>query len=121
MRNLSSKAGCGRKRLAVFFHGAIQRIIIAVSIWWVMGGMAALAVNFPGPDPGPTKAKVRSGRLLIQSHALTASWSIAGGKLKPVEIRSKFAAQTLVLSGEAFQIRLQDGACYSASELAVDE
>src|ERR1019366_7053219 len=104
MRNLISKAGRGLERWAVLssLRSAIQRISIAASVWWVADGMETLAVNFPGPDSGPTKTEVRSDRLLIQSHALTAIWSLAGGRLKPVEIRSEFAAQTLVLSEEAF-------------------
>jgi hypothetical protein len=58
--------------------------------------------------------------LSIGNQALSARWRISHSGLDPVDFRSGLDAQSLGLSGEAFQIILTDGTRYAATDMTLD-
>jgi len=79
------------------------------------------SLDFPGPDPGKVRAEVQGERWLIGNRVLSIAWRIKQAKLKPADVRSVLTAQTLQLTGEAFEIVLADGTRYPASGMVVDD
>ena len=76
--------------------------------------------EFPGPAPGQARTAVAGDSFSISNRALSASWTLGGGRFKPVDVRDGLDARTLSLGGEAFQIFLADGTRYAASSLKAD-
>jgi hypothetical protein len=77
------------------------------------------AAIFPGPAPGEARTEIADGSLSIGNRALSAHWSLVGGKFKLRDIRSGLDAGILSLGGESFQIFLADGTRYAASSMEV--
>jgi hypothetical protein len=76
--------------------------------------------QFPGSAPGVAKTAIGARSCSLENQALSARWSIAGGKFKAIGVRDKLNGQSLSLSGQPFQIFLTDGACYSAGDMELE-
>ena len=75
-------------------------------------------VGFPGPAPGNPVAEVRDDQMQLGNAAIEASWSLAGGSLRPLNVQNRLTGQTIDLRGcELFRLSLADGKQVAASEL----
>ena len=93
---------------------------LAALVLLVANTIPSFALEFPGAEPGKVRTQVTSNRLTLGNRALSATWRLANGSLKPVEVRQTVGSQALALSGEAFQIVLTDGVGYAASAMTLD-
>jgi hypothetical protein len=87
-----------------------------------IGPQAAVAAapasfEYPGLPPGEFKASVQEGTLLLTNAAMSAGWTFADGRLRPLPWRSGGSGESLALAGEVFQIDLGDGSRYSTLDL----
>ena len=65
----------------------------------------AQAIDFPGPDPGPSRAEIQGDTIVLENNVLKSTWTTAGGRLKPKEFVDKLDGKTLSLAdSECFQI-----------------
>ncbi len=74
-------------------------------------------LEYPGVEPGPARAWSSNGIAGLGNRALSATWYIAEDRLRSGWFRDEQAGRALVLTGEVFQIVLQDGTRCRASEL----
>ncbi len=88
---------------------------------------AAYGIDFPGPQPGPAKARVNERRLNLENAVLAAGWTISpAGQLTPDYVTNKLSTDTLKLHGaECFEIVLTHSPLpkvriVKASELKID-
>jgi len=95
-------------------HGLLALLTVAVPC--VLS--PALGVEYPGPAPGEAKARLEAGRLVLENHVLSATWTFGrdGFRLAEVVDRNSQGAAH-VGPGEAFVIVLGDGRSLRASQL----
>ena len=95
-------------------HGLLA--LLTVTVPCVLS--PALAVEYPGPAPGEAKARLEAGRLVLENHVLSATWTFGrdGFRLAEVVDRNSQGAAH-VGPGEAFVIVLGDGRSLRASQL----
>lgn len=72
---------------------------------------------YPGPEPGPAKAWTTSGVICVSNRVLSAQWSFSEHGLRANSFRDVQSRQSLALTGEVFQVVLNDGYSFRASEL----
>ncbi|NQT21754.1 MAG: hypothetical protein HQ592_18770, partial [Planctomycetes bacterium] len=69
----------------------------------------ALALEFPGPEPGTARGRIDGQRLVLENEVLACSWTVAEGRLMPERIQDKLSGTTLDLAGsQCFQLLLAD-------------
>lgn len=78
---------------------------------------AALALDYPGPDPGPARVERQGDVLAAGNAALSMSWTVKPPSFKPRAFRQQQLGRDLPLAGEVFEIALADGHRYAASQL----
>ncbi len=82
----------------------------------------AVAVEFPGPDPGAATATFGEGQLVLENAVLSATWRVTESEFRLVQIEDRIAHETLTPNAaEAFRIELTDGRRLAASELQITE
>lgn len=108
-----------RRTLRQCLNGWSPRLAAFVLV--VASTTTSLALDYPGAEPGKVSTQVKDTQLTIGNRALSATWSLTNGSLKPVEVRQPVGSQALALSGEAFQIVLANGVGYAASAMTLDE
>ena len=63
------------------------------------------AVEFPGPQPGPTKGTATNGVLTLENNVISAAWQVERGALRPLRLQNKLTGQTLAQAGaELFRL-----------------
>jgi hypothetical protein len=75
------------------------------------------ALAYPGALPGPATITGKERTICASNAAMEMTWSWTGTGLKLQGLKDTQAAQSLALKGEVFQIELEDGHRYAASEL----
>ena len=73
---------------------------------------------YPGPKPGPSHIRSDAPEITLGNAALEMRWRVTPDGLKARSLTAKQSGQTLVLTGEVFQIVLGEGTRYPASRLA---
>lgn len=75
-------------------------------------------VEFPGAAPGPARAAILKGQLVMQNAALRAVWNLMPGRMGLVELANRLDGRT-VRAGPAALFRLvaADGRAISSSQL----
>jgi len=77
----------------------------------------AMAVEFPGPNPGKSIARLDDDCLVMENAALSVTWNLAGGlRLREVVDRLS-GGTTRAGGGEAVVLSLADGKSLTASDL----
>ncbi len=98
-------------------RGSIRTLLVAGALGATLP-QAAWAVDFPGKQPGQAKASETAGQYLSLSNgALSASWSIFGGRLVPATLKDKLADRDLDAPKEVFALEFQDGTRLKASRM----
>jgi hypothetical protein len=86
------------------------------------GSRGALAMDFPGPDPGKASATETPGQYLsLSNQALSATWGIFGGRLVPATLRDKLSGKDLEPAREAFTLDFHDGTRLKASRMKASD
>ena len=79
-----------------------------------------MGLEFPGPAPGPAKAKVNQSSLVLENNVLVCTWSIQQGQLKPDCVTDNLLGASLPLQqAECFQIVLSNGNIIKASDMKI--
>ena len=100
------------------FHSTFQTgvVILALSIACV--GQTAGALEFPGPAPGESTARLEGDRLVLQNGVIEATWGLAADRLGPVELVDRMSGRTINFPDEpAFAVTLADGRPLAADQL----
>ena len=92
---------------------------VAVLTAWPERSLSA-APEYPGLPPGKAETTVAADSLTIANRAMAAGFSVLGGKLRLLFVRSGQETPALSFKGEPFQIWLADGARYPASVLQLE-
>ena len=80
--------------------------------------LPAVAVEFPGPQPGNATAELDARQLVLKNAVIRATWSLADGQIKLVELTDRIAGIELrPRAAELFVIELADGRKIRASDL----
>lgn len=67
----------------------------------------ALAVDYPGPAPGPARANCSKDGAILENDAIAMQWTFQDGRLKPARLSHKQSATDLLLAdGESFHLVL---------------
>lgn len=83
----------------------------------VLGFGGAWALEFPGPQPGPARARLEGGEIVLGNSALEQRWRLADGRLTPLNIKDLQATRPLDLAGcDLFRLTLSDGRTIVASD-----
>lgn len=69
-------------------------------IFWAAPPLRAVALDFPGPAPGPAQAHVNDKSIVLENNVLRASWKIADGHLRPDVFLNKLSGEKLEWKGE---------------------
>jgi len=95
------------------------RLLSALTLGLALGvARTALAMDFPGPDPGKAVASEAAGQYLtLSNNALSASWGIFGGHLVPATLKDKLSGRDLEAAKEAFILEFHDGTRLKASRM----
>jgi hypothetical protein len=91
----------------------------AVLIAWP-GRLLSAGLEYPGLPPGNAEATIVADTLTIANQAIFAGFSVDGGRLKLLFVRSGKEGPALSFKGEPFQILLTNGTRYSASTLELE-
>jgi len=80
-----------------------------------------MALNFPGPEPGPAKPALLADReLILSNNVVSQAWRIINGVFQPVCVVDRLSVQTVPLSKhDVFRLTLQDGKILRASDFKV--
>jgi hypothetical protein len=91
---------------------------------------SALAVEFPGPEPGHARARFEDGRLVLENNVISATWTFGPEGFKLAEVASLASpthrwgigdlppnGRVRAGPGEAFVVTLADGRSFRASQL----
>ena len=95
-----------------------QRAVMMAGL--LLAAATAAAATPPAgvfPVYGPFAARADRDAISIGNDAVAVDWSLAGGHLKPVDLKSPAAGTTLPLTGEAFELQMADGSRVKASDL----
>jgi hypothetical protein len=93
--------------------GFVSPVWLACAI--SMASLASLAaLEYPGPNPGPAKARFNRDEIGVRNRAFSASWSVVEG-LRWREVRDLRTKGTLTFQGELCEIVLDDGSRYPSS------
>jgi hypothetical protein len=94
--------------------GALLVLLLAGQAW------AESLLEFPGSAPGKGQGKVDQSKLILENEALSCTWDMSEGRLKPKRVTDKLSATTLELQGaECFQLVLDGGPVMKASDLKI--
>src|ERR1035441_9918113 len=75
----------------------------------LLAGTCAVALDFPGPPPGPAKGSRSGSDLVLENGALEMRWSFAGGRIEPDSFTNKLSGAKLNLrNSEVFELVLGD-------------
>jgi hypothetical protein len=77
-------------------------------------------VKFPGAEPGPAQVSVDDGIIAFSNKVIVAEWTVQPQGISPVSLRDVQGRNSLMLTGEVFQIVLADGRRYTASNMVRD-
>lgn len=67
----------------------------------------ALAVDYPGPAPGPARASCSKDGAILENDAIAMQWTFQDGRLKPARLSHKQSATDLLLAdNETFHLVL---------------
>ena len=80
---------------------------------------AVRAVEFPGRQPGPATAVVKSDEWRLENAVLRAAWRTAEGRLRPGPILDQLSGRTISGGSELFSIVLSGGKTIPASAMKV--
>jgi len=80
-------------------------------------GTFGLDTGYPGALPGRAKILCQSTNLVIENRSLTLSWAISRPGLAGWSVTDKLLGRSISFTGELFQITLENGQIYRASEL----
>jgi hypothetical protein len=96
-------------------------IAAACLVGGAAAGGTARAAEPAGVFPvyGPFAATVTGDAISVGNDAVALDWSVAGGQLKPVDLKDVATGKTTKLAGEAFELRMADGSVVKASDLHV--
>ncbi len=86
---------------------ASRRLILSAVLLAGLFATAPLraAVEFPGPQPGKATAAQAAGVLTLGNGAVSASWKVEGGTLRPFRLQDKLTGQTFDQAGaELFRL-----------------
>lgn len=97
---------------------AVARSLRLAGALFLLGPRVALAVDFPGPEPGPVRV-LRAGpqAATLGNRALAAGWSVEAGRLRPASLVDRRTGRALAAPAEAFVLHFRDGRVLPASAL----
>jgi hypothetical protein len=99
----------------------LPALFLSVILWLV--SLAPLAQERAGRyvpvQPGPSMSRVGASAIGIGNKALMATWSIAGGRLKPESFEDKLSSRKVPVAEEAFVLTLAGGRLLRASEMRI--
>ncbi len=97
-----------------------NRLIIAL-VLTLITALPGMALNFPGPEPGPAKPALLADReLILSNNVVSQAWRIINGVFQPVCVVDRLSVQTVPLSKhDVFRLTLQDGKILRASDFKV--
>lgn len=78
---------------------------------------AALALELPGPQPGPAAARLDGQQLILENRLLRARWDLTPGKMQWVEFVDLAGPSRLALASPLFTVKLADGTGLEAAAL----
>ncbi len=94
---------------------------LAAALVMLLGTLRpAMALDFPGPDPGRAVATIEGDWLWLENEVIRASWKIAENTLWPADVRDK-QADVGVAPGRLLRITLADGRVISSADLRIVE
>lgn len=97
----------------------IDALILAVLLLAVCAG-AGFSVEFPGPAPGVAQVSMDKNEFVLENGALSYTWDISSGRLKPKYVTDKLASATLHLSEtQCFSVIMADVGIIEASDLQI--
>jgi hypothetical protein len=85
----------------------------------MLAASAVRAVEFPGRQPGPATAVVKSDEWRLENAVLRAAWRTAEGRLRPGPILDQLSGRTISGGSELFSIVLSGGKTIPASAMKV--
>ncbi len=79
---------------------------------------AAMALEFPGPNPGKAVARLDDGRLVLQNDVIAATWKLTADRFELTEIVDRMSGGSVrARATETFIIAMADGRLLKASQL----
>lgn len=101
--------------------GRIARQLPAATCWALLlaaiqPAFVAVAVDYPGPAPGPARVERQAEVMTAGNAALSMSWSVKPLPFQPRAFRHQQLGRDLPLAGEVFEIVLADDQRYAASQ-----
>lgn len=96
-----------------------MRSLVLVIVVALVGALPqAVALDFPGPNPGPAQATLVDQRLTLENAAIAVVWDVRAGQPALVELADRLAGRTVrIPAAEAFTVTLTDGTSLRASQL----
>lgn len=82
-----------------------------------LAATVGLDAGWPGPSPGPARFECQPQSISFSNAALSLSWTLTPQGFGVQSLRHGQTGQSLVLTGEIFQIVLTNGQRYAASAL----
>jgi hypothetical protein len=98
-------------------HRAAHCLVLLPALMWAMLPSAARAIGFPGRSPGLATAIVDAGQLKLENDAVSMSWQLSDGRLRPGPIVNRLSGKTIPGGAELFAVVLPNGQTIRASEM----
>lgn len=97
------------------------RAVLAVACFVLVCPPVVLALEFPGPTPGPAIAVIDANNFKLRNSVIDMSWEVIDGRLRPGPLANRLSEKTIPGGEEVFVIVLEDGRRICASDMKLLE